>query len=190
MSQIRKKLNSGNYTNITDMTSDLYQMIDNAKKAFPQTHKSNRDAVKMQKMLNQKLVDNAVDQDDSDMEDGDTSLPSIASASSGSALPKKKGRPKLHTTTPTTSNQSTSSSITSTFTNQPALLNPTLPMMNVNVSSASNSPKGRFPNNPLLKKKLLGLQKFLTEYTVSFCCCCYNSQKFSLKFGNVFFLYL
>lgn len=161
MSQIRKKLNGGNYTNITDMTSDLYQMIDNAKKAFPPTHKANRDAVKMQKMLNQKLID--ADQDDSEMEDGDTSLPSVASASSGSALPKKKGRPKLHTnTTPTTS--FAPSQMTP---NQPALLNPTLPMMNVIVSSSGiGTPKGRFPNNPILKKKLLGLQKFLTEFTV------------------------
>lgn len=169
MSQIRKKLNGGNYTNITDMTSDLYQMIDNAKKAFPPIHKANRDAIKMQKMLNQKLID--ADQDDSDMEDGDTSLPSIASASSGSALPKKKGRPKLHTTTtPTTTFASTSSP------NQPALLNPTLPMMNVMVPAANNSPKGRFPNNPILKKKLLGLQKFLTEFTVNF--------NFSLSYTN------
>lgn len=171
MSQIRKKLNGGNYTNITDLTSDLYQMIDNAKKAFPPTHKSNRDAVKMQKILNQKLVD--VDQEDSDMEDGDTSLPSIASASSGtSAMPKKKGRPiKVYTNTATSSASSS---------NAPALLNPTLPMMSSIVTSASNSPKSRFSNNPVLKKKLLGLQKFLNEYTVSGMQGGYCSRKFRL----------
>lgn len=37
---------------------------------------------------------------------------------------------------------------------------------NVIVSNANNSPKNRFPNNPMLKKKLLGLQKFLSEFTV------------------------
>lgn len=37
---------------------------------------------------------------------------------------------------------------------------------NVIVSNANNSPKNRFPNNPMLKKKLLGLQKFLSDYTV------------------------
>lgn len=30
-----------------------------------------------------------------------------------------------------------------------------------------NSPKARFPNNPVLKKKLLGLQRFLCDYTVA-----------------------
>lgn len=44
----------------------------------------------------------------------------------------------------------------STSTPTPAILNP-----------VNTSPKGRFPNNPMLKKKLIGLQKFLAEYTVS-----------------------
>lgn len=57
MSQIRKKLKKGDYVNITDMTADLYLMLDNAKKAFPGTHKVYKDALKMQKLLNQKLVD-------------------------------------------------------------------------------------------------------------------------------------
>lgn len=34
------------------------------------------------------------------------------------------------------------------------------------ISNAGNSPKSRVPNNPVLKKKLLGLQKFLCEYNV------------------------
>lgn len=57
MSQIRKKLKKGDYVNITDLTADLYMMLDNAKKAFPGTHKVYKDALKMQKLLNQKLVD-------------------------------------------------------------------------------------------------------------------------------------
>lgn len=57
MSQIRKKLKKGDYVNITDMTGDLYTMLDNAKKAFPATHKTHKDALKMQKILNQKLID-------------------------------------------------------------------------------------------------------------------------------------
>lgn len=57
MSQVRKKLKKGDYTNITDMTGDLYLMLDNAKKAFPVAHKVHKDAIKMQKILNQKLVD-------------------------------------------------------------------------------------------------------------------------------------
>lgn len=57
MSQVRKKLKKGDYTNITDMTGDLYLMLDNAKKAFPAAHKVHKDAIKMQKILNQKLVD-------------------------------------------------------------------------------------------------------------------------------------
>lgn len=34
-------------------------------------------------------------------------------------------------------------------------------------AALSNSPKARFPNNPVLKKKLLGLQRFLCDYTVA-----------------------
>lgn len=57
MAQIRKKLKSGEYSNITDLTGDLYLMLDNAKKAFASSHKTHKDAVKMQKILNQKLID-------------------------------------------------------------------------------------------------------------------------------------
>lgn len=42
MAQIRNKLKKGDYVNVTDMTSDLYLMLDNAKKAFPITHKSHK----------------------------------------------------------------------------------------------------------------------------------------------------
>lgn len=39
MAQIRNKLKKGEYSNISDMTADLYMMLDNAKKAFNSTHK-------------------------------------------------------------------------------------------------------------------------------------------------------
>lgn len=39
MAQIRNKLKKGEYVNITEMTADLYLMLDNAKKALPSTHK-------------------------------------------------------------------------------------------------------------------------------------------------------
>lgn len=137
----------------------------------------------MQKILNQKLVDNVEkeDFDDSEMEDGEISVPSGASILSANSSPattsaalttcsststpmmpiaKKKGRPRnnplpTQTITPTT----------------------TPPLVNIVASTPINvvtqnvtglvTPKGRFPNNPILKKKLLGLQKFLTEFTVA-----------------------
>lgn len=39
MAQIRNKLKKTEYVNITEMTADLYLMLDNAKKALPATHK-------------------------------------------------------------------------------------------------------------------------------------------------------
>lgn len=56
MIQIRNKLKKGAYSNVTEMTADLYLMIDNGKKAYPNTHKVHKDALKMQKVLNQKLI--------------------------------------------------------------------------------------------------------------------------------------
>lgn len=151
MSQIRKKLKLGNYANITDMTGDLYLMLDNARKAFPPAHKVYRDAAKMLKILNQKLVDAAVDQDDSETEDGDASLASLASAlsnsSPGTPVPKpKKGRPRLlaNAATPTTTAGTPSSTMTT-----PGPIKP------------------RLNNTFSLKKKLLSLQKYLSDYTVS-----------------------
>lgn len=87
----------------------------------------------MQKILNQKLVDNSVDEE-SDGEEESSGL-------SG----KKKGRPKIAGTPTVTATISTTVS--------PA-------------AASSISPKAKIPNNPMLKKKLLNLQKFLTEYTV------------------------
>ncbi|KAG4079697.1 hypothetical protein HA402_009083 [Bradysia odoriphaga] len=146
MSQIRKKLKLGNYTNITDMTGDLYLMLDNARKAFPPAHKVYKDAAKMLKILNQKLVDAAVDQDDSETEDGDASLASLASALSNSSpgTPKpKKGRPRLLANTVTPAHGAHGAMST------PGLIKPRL-------------------NNALsLKKKLLSLQKYLSDYTIN-----------------------
>lgn len=42
MAQIRNKLKRSEYSNITEMTADLYTMLDNAKKAFPDTHKTHK----------------------------------------------------------------------------------------------------------------------------------------------------
>lgn len=39
MAQIRNKLKKAEYIKITDLTADLYLMLDNAKKAFPPAHK-------------------------------------------------------------------------------------------------------------------------------------------------------
>lgn len=147
MSQIRKKLKLGNYTNITDMTGDLYLMLDNARKAFPPAHKVYKDAAKMLKILNQKLVDVAVDQDDSETEDGDASLASLASAlsnsSPGTPIPKpKKGRPRL-------------------------LANTVTPLHG-GAMSTPGSMKPRLNNTFSLKKKLLSLQKYLSDYQVSY----------------------
>lgn len=141
MAQIRNKLKKADYTSVTDLTADLYLMIDNAKKAFPATHKVHRDAVKMLKILNQKLIDASGEEDsDGDEEESTTN-------SSTQSVTKKKPKPKVTSTSPATSSINVP-------TNSP----------NINTG---NSPKCKFPNNPMLKKKLLNLQKFLSEYTVS-----------------------
>lgn len=143
MAQIRNKLKKGEYNNITDLTADLYLMIDNAKKAFPATHKVHKDAVKMLKLLNQKLVDASLDEES----DGDEE--STTNSSTNSATKKKIIRPKIPTATSPAASSSASLSNVS-----PNIV-------------VGNSPKCKFPNNPMLKKKLLNLQKFLSEYTVS-----------------------
>lgn len=80
-------------------------------------------------------------------------MPSVASAVSTSSpttpVPKKKGRPKLITNTPSTTPASVIQSVGTT------------PQTSFTVH------KARFPSNPMLKKKLLGLQKYLSEFTVS-----------------------
>lgn len=144
MAQIRNKLKKAEYNNITDLTADLYLMIDNAKKAFPATHKVHKDAVKMLKLLNQKLVDVSVDEDS----DGDEE--STTNSSSGTQSAKKKViRPKVAASTSPASSSMTTMNISP------------------NMMTTGNSPKCKFPNNPMLKKKLLNIQKFLSEYTVT-----------------------
>lgn len=95
-------------------------------------------------ILNRKFVD----QDDSDLEDD---LPLAGTPLNSN---KNKRRPPRLLT---------SSSLNSP---NPFSAGPASPSLTPNVG---NSPKSRFPNNPILKKKLLGLQKFLCEYTVSVC---------------------
>lgn len=142
MAQIRNKLKKGDYSNITDLTADLYLMLDNAKKAFASTHKVHRDAVKMSKLLSQKLVDDSGEEEsDDDEEEESTTNSSTQSAT------KKKPKPKVTSTSPASSSLNVSNN-----------------SLNMNTG---NSPKCKFPNNPMLKKKLLNLQKFLSEYTVS-----------------------
>lgn len=69
MSQIHKKLKKGDYVNISDLTADLYQMLDNAKKAFPSSHRTHKDAVRMLKIMNAKLVEESLEQDTDEMDD-------------------------------------------------------------------------------------------------------------------------
>lgn len=87
------------------------------------------------------------------MEDGETSMPSSAMSNSSPGTPvppKKKGRPRINT-------------VPMASTPTPVVINQTTTIV---TPVTSGSPKGRFPNNPVLKKKLLGLQRFLSEYTV------------------------
>ncbi|XP_052893042.1 protein polybromo-1 [Anopheles moucheti] len=86
MAQIRNKLKKGIYTHITDMTADLYLMLDNAKKANAPNSKIHKDAQKMQKILNQKLIDSG-DLEESDEEEDEEDTDSSQPTSS-----RKKGR--------------------------------------------------------------------------------------------------
>lgn len=90
MSVIQKKLKKNEYTNVTELSADLYLMIDNAKKANQPNTKTYKDALKMQKVLNQKLVDEGLDDDDEDTEDTEDSN----QFSGTPAEKKKKGRPR------------------------------------------------------------------------------------------------
>jgi protein polybromo-1 len=103
MSIIQKKLKKGDYTNVTDLSTDLYLMIDNAKKANAPTSRVYKDAVKMHKILGQKLIDDGLDDDDTeDTEDSNLCTPSEK---------RKKGRPRLN---PIASTSPAPSIITST----------------------------------------------------------------------------
>lgn len=85
----------------------------------------------------------------------------MVSVSGTPVAPKKKGRPRLlpiaTMATPTTISSTASTVATPSVGGAGTVI----------VTNANNSPKARFPNNPVLKKKLLGLQKFLSEYIVS-----------------------
>lgn len=101
------------------------------------------------------------DDDDSDLEDD---LP-LAGATPLNT--KAKRRPRMLIGTPLNSTQHKSSGSTT-------VAEPLTPTHSTAAGSAAAfasgqlaSPKGRFPNNPVLKKKLLGLQRFLCDYTVA-----------------------
>jgi protein polybromo-1 len=134
MSMIQKKLKKNEYLNVTELSTDLYLMIDNAKKANLPSSKTYKDAVKMQKILNQKLVDDELEDDDAD----DTEDSSSQLFSAQGTEKKKKGRPRIHPL-PSTS---------------------PLPTPTTNTAKYC-----RFPNNPILKKKLMTIHKHLLEYT-------------------------
>uniref|UniRef100_A0A2M4A8V7 Putative chromatin remodeling complex rsc subunit rsc1/polybromo n=1 Tax=Anopheles triannulatus TaxID=58253 RepID=A0A2M4A8V7_9DIPT len=136
MAQVRNKLKKGAYAHITDMTADLYLMLDNAKKANPPNSKIHKDALKMQKILNQKLIDSGADleeseeEDEDEEEDTDSSMPTSARKKNRAAASKLLGTPGL-------SSPSGSS------------------------CAKSNRQIGLAP----LKKKLLSLHDFLVDYT-------------------------
>lgn len=139
MSEIQKKLKKNEYANVTDLSTDLYQMLDNAKKANPTSSKTYKDAIKMQKILNQKLVGDGLE--DEDTEDTDSSNMYVSPATGGSVEKKKKGRPRIHPLPPVSP--------------APAL-----------TSTPSVAKYYRFPSNPVLKKKLMTIHKFLLEFTI------------------------
>lgn len=139
MSMVQKKLKKNEYANVTELSTDLYLMIDNAKKANPATSKTHKDALKMGKILNQKLVDDGLEDDDTEDTDSSNVYPSPATA--GNAEKKKKGRPRIHPL------PSSSPAPTATTT-------------------LSGTKYYRFPNNPGLKKKLMTLHKYLCDFTI------------------------
>uniref|UniRef100_A0A1B0G2F8 Polybromo-1 n=1 Tax=Glossina morsitans morsitans TaxID=37546 RepID=A0A1B0G2F8_GLOMM len=154
MCQIHTKLNKGEYANISDLTGDLYLMLDNAKKAYAATHRTHKDAVKMLKLMNAKLVEESLDQETSEMEEDeededDEEVEHLTGPGSTEPQPekKKKGRPRLNPIQHNSAGNTTP--ITSTT--------------NTNISPKSS----RIPINAALKKKILSIQKYLVDYTVS-----------------------
>ncbi|XP_065079040.1 protein polybromo-1 isoform X3 [Ochlerotatus camptorhynchus] len=141
MGQIRNKLKKGLYANVTDMSADLYVMLDNAKKSNPQSSKIYKDAVKMQKLLNQKLVDSG-DLDDSEDENDTDSSSLAATTPAKKSAQKKTPRPRSSLAIV----QSPPHSATSTP-----------------VAKSSN----RQPHVGMLKKKLISLHNYMLEYTVN-----------------------
>ncbi|XP_030370298.1 protein polybromo-1 [Scaptodrosophila lebanonensis] len=92
MSQIHNKLKKGDYANISDLTGDLYLMLDNAKKAFPATHRTHKDALKMLKIMNAKLVEESLEET-SDLEEDEND---DAFAANAQPEKRKPGRPRVN----------------------------------------------------------------------------------------------
>ncbi|KNC29730.1 hypothetical protein FF38_05210 [Lucilia cuprina] len=147
MSQIHNKLNKGEYANISDLTADLYLMLDNAKKAFPPTHRTHKDAVRMLKLMNTKLVEDTLDQETSEMEEDededeeeeidDAEQTVLVASTEPQPEKKKKGRPRLNTTP------------------------------NTSLNSSLNAPKvQRMTITPYMKKKVLALHKYLLDFSL------------------------
>uniref|UniRef100_A0AAG5D381 Polybromo-1 n=1 Tax=Anopheles atroparvus TaxID=41427 RepID=A0AAG5D381_ANOAO len=135
MAQVRNKLKKGLYAHITDMTADLYLMLDNAKKANPSNSKIHKDAQRMQKILNQKLVDSGADLEESDEdEEGDDT------DSSTPATSRKKGRVAR---------------------DSKCIISPS----HGGLSSVSLMKSNRMIVTSSLKKKLLSLHEYLVDYT-------------------------
>lgn len=149
------KLNKGEYANISDLTADLYLMLENAKKAYPPTHRTHKDAVKMLKLMNAKLVEDTLDQEtiemeeeedeqeeeeeDDEVEGGGDAL--VAETKTGQ---KKKGRPRVNNT----GNNSTLNTSS-------------------NTTNAINSPKAqRMTITAALRKKVLALHKYLLDFSM------------------------
>ncbi|XP_035918994.1 protein polybromo-1-like isoform X3 [Anopheles stephensi] len=135
MAQIRNKLKKGIYTHITDMTADLYLMLDNAKKANAPNTKTHKDALKMQKILNQKLIDSG------DLEESDEEVDEEDTDSSTHTSSRKKARAARD-----------SKSIGS-------------PLHHSSISNVVVSKSNRVLPATSLKKKLLSLHEFLVGFT-------------------------
>jgi protein polybromo-1 len=133
-----------------------------------------QDAVKMQKILNQKLIDNGLDMEDTESEDttDSTSMQQLPVSASSSVTSTPHNVSHSHNT----NNPSTPSPAATSFTGivttekkkkgrprlYPVGTTPTT------VGMASPTTKVRVPNHALaLKKKLLALHKYFLEFTIA-----------------------
>jgi protein polybromo-1 len=164
MAQIRNKLKKGLYSVITDMTADLYLMLDNAKKAIPPHKPTYKDAVKMQKILNQKLIDNGLDMEDTESEDttDSTSLQQLNSSTQSSITSTPHNASNLtNLSSPSPAMTSFSGMITTEKKKKGRPRLGTTP-------TTSGATKVRVPNHALaLKKKLLALHRYFLDFTVN-----------------------
>lgn len=106
LSQIHNKLKKGDYANISDLTGDLYLMLDNAKKAFPPTHRTHKDALKMLKLMNAKLVEETLEET-SDMDEDESDEIFLASVQPEK---RKPGRPRINSNSNTSVSHANSNS--------------------------------------------------------------------------------